>query len=106
MWQLKTHRPTGGDESPVASCLAVTIGCMHKHDGHRMGASNPVYATSNRGDQVTVPQSALNSLIGEPDRHFHRAADLYIEGDADGAANEIRAAGALIRIEAGRGSVG
>jgi hypothetical protein len=62
-------------------------------------------AASDRADQVTVPQSALNSLIGEPDRHFHRAADLYAQGDADYAATEIRAAAALIRIEAGRGSV-
>lgn len=62
-------------------------------------------AAKNGSDQVTVPQSALNSLIGEPDRHFHRAADLYAKGDADSAASEIRAASALIRIEAGRGSV-
>lgn len=54
--------------------------------------------------EVTVPQSALNSLIGEPDRHFHRAADLYAKGDAQGAASEIRTAAALLRIEAGRGS--
>jgi hypothetical protein len=63
-----------------------------------------VHAANNREDQVTVPQSALNSLIGEPDRHFHRAADRYVRGDADGAATEIQAAAALIRIEAGRGS--
>ncbi len=37
-------------------------------------------AADGRADQVTVPQSALNSLIGEPDRHFHRAADLYAKG--------------------------
>ena len=55
--------------------------------------------------EVTVPQSALNSLIGEPDRHFHRAAAFYVKGDAQGAGSEIRAAAALIRIEAGRGSV-
>jgi hypothetical protein len=54
--------------------------------------------------EVTVPQSALDSLIGEPDRHFHRAADFYAKGDAQTAASEIRAAAALIRIEAGRGS--
>jgi hypothetical protein len=85
-------------------CLAVTIiACISMMEA-RWGPSK-VYAANNRGDQVTVPQSALNSLIGEPNRHFHRAADLYIEGDTDGAANEIRAAGALIRIEAGRGSV-
>jgi hypothetical protein len=61
-------------------------------------------AANNREDQVTVPQSALNSLIGEPNRHFHRAADLYVQGDPEGAATEIRAAARLIRIEAGRGS--
>jgi hypothetical protein len=61
-------------------------------------------AASTPAGEVTVPQSALNSLIGEPDRHFHRAADLYAKGDAQGAASEIRAAAALIRIEAGRGS--
>jgi hypothetical protein len=53
---------------------------------------------------VTVPQSALNSLIGEPDRHFHQAADLYVKGNASGAASEIKAAAALIRMEAARGS--
>ncbi len=63
------------------------------------------HAANNLADQVTVPQSVLNSLIGEPDRHFHRAADLYAKGDADGAASEIRAAAALIRMEAGRGSL-
>jgi hypothetical protein len=63
-----------------------------------------VHASNNQQDQVTVPESALNSLIGEPDRHFHRAAELYVQGNADGAATEIRAAAALIRIEAGRGS--
>jgi hypothetical protein len=63
-----------------------------------------VQASNNQQDQVTVPQSALNSLIGEPDRHFHRAVELYVQGNADGAATEIWAASALIRIEAGRGS--
>jgi len=61
-------------------------------------------AADNREDQVTVPESALNSLIGEPDRHFHRAVDLYEQADPEGAATEIRAAAGLIRIEAGRGS--
>jgi hypothetical protein len=63
-----------------------------------------VHAANNREGQVSVPQSALNSLIGEPDRHFHRAVDLYVQGDAEGAATEIRAADALLRMEAGRGS--
>jgi hypothetical protein len=61
-------------------------------------------AANTSAAEVTVPQSALNSLIGEPDRHFHRAADFYAKGDAQTAASEIRAAAALIRIEAGRGS--
>ena len=68
-------------------------------------AQIPARAANTLAGEVTVPQSALNSLIGEPDRHFHRAADLYAKGDADGAASEIRAAAALIRMEAGRGSV-
>jgi hypothetical protein len=59
-------------------------------------------ANAASGD-VTVPQSALNSLIGEPDQHFHRAFDSYARGDADSAASEVRAGAALIRIEAGRG---
>jgi hypothetical protein len=63
-----------------------------------------IYASNNQQDQVSVPDSALNALIGEPDRHFHRAAELYVQGDAAGAADEIRAAAALIRMEAGRGS--
>ena len=63
-----------------------------------------IHAANNWEDQVTVPQSALNTLIGEPDHHFHRAIDFYAQGNADGAATEVRAAGALIRIEAGRGS--
>ena len=49
-------------------------------------------AANNREDQITVPQSALNSLIGEPDRHFHRAADLYVQGNPEGAAIEVRTA--------------
>jgi hypothetical protein len=61
-------------------------------------------AANTPAGEVTVPQSALNSLIGEPDRHFHRAADLYAKGEAQGTASEIRTAAALIRIEAGRGS--
>ena len=63
-----------------------------------------VYASGDQQDQVTVPDSALNTLMGEPDRHFHRAAEFYVQGDAAGAADEIRAAAALIRMEAGRGS--
>jgi hypothetical protein len=59
---------------------------------------------NNQSEQVTVPESSLNSLIGEPDRHFRRAADLYAKGHPEGAASEIQAAAALIRIEAGRGS--
>ncbi len=65
---------------------------------------DPVLAANNSVPEVTVPQTALNSLIGEPDRHFHRAANLYVKGDTEGTASEIRAAAALIRIEAGRGS--
>ncbi len=60
-------------------------------------------AADTASGDVTVPQSALNSLIGEPDQHFHRAFDFYARGDADSAAPEIRAGAALIRIEAGRG---
>jgi hypothetical protein len=29
-------------------------------------------AANTSAAEVRVPQSALNSLIGEPDRHFHR----------------------------------
>lgn len=63
----------------------------------------PARAANTTAGEVTVPQSALNSLIGEPDRHFHRAADLYAKGDSQGAASEIRSAAALISLEAGRG---
>ncbi len=66
---------------------------------------NLARATNAPAGEVTVPQSALNSLIGEPDRHFHRAADLYAAGNVNGAASEIRAAAALVRMEVGRGSV-
>lgn len=65
---------------------------------------SPARAANNSAGEVAVPQSVLNSLTAEPDRDFHRAADLYIKGDAQGSASAIRAASALIRIEAGRGS--
>lgn len=61
-------------------------------------------AADNPGGEISVPPSALNALIGEPDRHFHQADALYIKGDEQGAASQIRAAAALIRMEAGRGS--
>jgi hypothetical protein len=61
-------------------------------------------AANNRTARVTVPRLALNSAIGEPDRHFRRAADLYAKGDTDAAASEIHAAAALVHTEAGRGS--
>lgn len=61
-------------------------------------------AADNPSAKVAVPPSALNALIGEPDRHFHRAEDFYVKGDAQGAASEIRAAAGLIEMEAGRGS--
>jgi hypothetical protein len=61
-------------------------------------------ATDSSAARVTVPQSALDALIGESNIHFHKAVDLYEKGDADGAASQIRAAAALIRLEAGRGS--
>jgi hypothetical protein len=61
-------------------------------------------AANSPAGQVTVPESALDSLIGEPNQHFDRAAELYAKGNTDAAASEIRAAAALIRIEAGRGS--
>lgn len=61
-------------------------------------------AADNPGGEISVPPSALNALIGEPDRHFHQADALYIKGDEQGAASQIRAASALIRMEAGRGS--
>lgn len=54
--------------------------------------------------EVKVPQSALDSLIGEQDQHFHQAIDLYVKGDAEGAASEIRSGAALVRMEAGRAS--
>lgn len=52
--------------------------------------------------EVKVPQSALDALIGEQDQHFHQAIDLYVKGDAEGAASEIRSGAALLRMEAGR----
>lgn len=83
--------------------LAVTLAaCMTMMEVGRNPSA--VHAANNREEQVPVPQSALDSLIGEPDRHFHQAANLYIQGDTGGAATEIQAAGALIRMEAGRGS--
>jgi hypothetical protein len=78
----------------LSACLAMM----------EVGPNPSAVHAANSGDEVIVPQSALNSLIGEPDRHFHRATDLYVQGDADGAATEIRGAAALIRIEAGRGT--
>ena len=42
----------------------------------------PASADTSIGE-VSVPRSALNSLIGEQDRHFHRAADLYAKGDTE-----------------------
>ena len=63
----------------------------------------PAFSGGSPSD-VTVPQSALDSLIGEPDQHFHQAANLYIKGDASGAASAIKAAAALIRMEAARGA--
>ncbi len=50
----------------------------------------------------SVPHSVLDPLIGEPERHFDQAAALFIGGDNQGAASEIHAAAALIKIEAGR----
>jgi hypothetical protein len=61
-------------------------------------------AANSSAAGVTVPQSALDALIGESNTHFHKAADLYEKGDAEEAASQIRAAAALIRLEAGRGS--
>lgn len=61
-------------------------------------------AANNPSGDVTVSQSVLDSLIGEPERHFHRAVNLYDKGDAHGAASEVRAAAALVRMEAGRGN--
>jgi hypothetical protein len=61
-------------------------------------------AAVNSSGEIAVPLSALNALIGEPDRHFHQADALYIKGDQQGAASQIRAAAALIRMEAGRGN--
>ncbi len=52
--------------------------------------------------QVVVQEDVLNPLIGEPEHHFHHAASLFAKGDTRGAASEIRAAAALLRLEAGR----
>ena len=64
--------------------------------------SGLAHAQNTPTDKVAVPESALNSLIGETDRHFHTAADLYAKGEAQDSASEIRAAAALIRFEAAR----
>jgi hypothetical protein len=64
---------------------------------------SPGLAADATPGNVSVPESALNSLIGEPNHHFHQAMDLYVKGDAPGAASEIRSGAALLRIEAGRG---
>lgn len=87
---------THGVSTAVAVVFAGLVGIVQ--------VSQQALAANTSANEVTVPQSALNSLIREPDRNFHRAADLYAEGDAQGAASEIRAAAALILIEAQRGS--
>jgi hypothetical protein len=81
----------------------ITAATIVGASGHAFVLRTAVAADAAASD-VTVPQSALNSLIGEPDRHFHQAADLYVKGDASGAASEIQAAAALIRMEAARGA--
>jgi len=54
----------------------------------------------------TLPNDVLNPLIGEPQRHFDQASTLFTRGDNSGAAAEIRAAAALLRLESRReGSV-
>jgi len=69
-----------------------------------VSVASPDEAANSSAAKVTVPQSPLDALIGESNIHFHKAADLYEKGDAEGAASQIRAAAALIRLEAGRGS--
>jgi len=54
-----------------------------------------IHSANNRRDRVSVPETGLNSPIGEPDHYFHRATDFYVVGDADGAATEIRTVDAL-----------
>jgi hypothetical protein len=54
-------------------------------------------------NEVTVPEDALNSLIGQPQADFHQAFALFTQGDFDGAAAQMRSSAALLRLEAGRG---
>jgi hypothetical protein len=62
--------------------------------------------TAEAGEQltrsVTVPENVLNPLIGESERNFRQAASLFATGDNQGAASQIRAGAALLRLEAGR----
>src|SRR5690348_7622989 len=79
--------------------IAIIVGAVSS-----ISLTAPSFSAGAPSSDVTVPQSALDSLIGEPDHHFHQATDLYIKGDASGAASEINAAAALIRMEAARGA--
>jgi len=56
---------------------------------------NSIHAANNRRDRVSVSETGLNSPIGEPEHHFHRATDFYVMGAAYGAATEVRTVGAL-----------
>lgn len=57
---------------------------------------------STAQSQGALPNDVLNPLISEPQRHFDQASTLFTRGDNSGAAAEIRAAAALLRLEARR----
>jgi hypothetical protein len=67
----------------------------------RAAAAKPTHAQAPAG-LVVVQEDVLIPLIDEPQAYFRQASKDYAQGDQAGAARQMRAAGALIRLEAGR----
>jgi hypothetical protein len=64
-------------------------------------AAKPAHAQAPAG-LVVVQEDVLIPLIDEPQVYFREAGKDYARGDQAGAARQMRAGAALIRLEAGR----
>jgi len=88
--------------APITVLAAVALAQTPSSPKTAAEESRAAEAGEQSTRQVSVPENVLNPLIGESERNFRQAASLFDKGDTQGAASQIRAGAALLRLEAGR----
>jgi hypothetical protein len=86
----------------IVAPIAVSVLLASAQSSNLLAETPAGDAGERSARNITVPENVLNPLAGEAEHRFDQAASLFASGDVRGAASEIRAGAAFLRLETGR----